>query len=159
MRYTRIAAGFTGLFLSCFAQVHITKAQTPGSLSQPDISKPGSQPFSNKASNTAGSANAPEIAPALPVPALDENASAEQLLRAARTAIVRGQTGEAQEAMERAQTRLLDRSVPLFKTDQPSRHPAIPLIQQALKALGEGDRTEAVKYVEQALPLAQPAKE
>ena len=99
------------------------------------------------------------IAPALPVPPVDENASAEEWLHAARSAIARGRTGEAQEAMERAQTRLLDRSVALFKTDRPSTHPAIPLISQASQALAAGDRAAAMQYLAQALPLAHPAKE
>jgi hypothetical protein len=126
-------------------------------FAQAEPERSGSQPFSERASNTGADARAPQVAPSLPVPPVGENASAEDLLNAARSALVRGRTGEAQEAMERAQTRLLDRSVPLFKTDRPSTHPAIPLISQAIKALGVGDRASAMRYLDQALPLAKAA--
>jgi hypothetical protein len=97
--------------------------------------------------------------PARPEPPVDENAGAEEFLHAARSAIARGHIAEAQEELERAQTRLLDRSVPLFKTRDTSTHPAIPLIAQASKALAAGDRAAAMQYVAQALPLAVPPKE
>lgn len=112
------------------------------------------QPTSTRASNTGVDPGAPQSAPQLPVAALDDNSTAEQWLVAARSAMALGQTGKAQEAMERAQTRLLDRSVPLFKTNTPSTHPAIPLIAQATRALGAGDRAGAMRLLEQAMPLA-----
>jgi hypothetical protein len=112
------------------------------------------QPASTRASNTGADTGAPQSAPRLPVAPLDDNSTAEQWLVAARSAIALGQTGKAQEAMERAQTRLLDRSVPLFRTNTPSTHPAIPLISQATRALGAGDRAGAMKLLEQAMPLA-----
>ena len=114
----------------------------------------GEQPTSNRASNTGADPGAPQSAPQLPVAPLGDNSTAEQWLVAARSAIALGQTGKAQEAMERAQTRLLDRSVPLFRTNTPSAHPAIPLISQATRALGAGDRAGAMKLLEQAMPLA-----
>ena len=142
---------------TAFAQA--PASQSPRMTSQPETGSSGSEPSSLRASNTGGDPDAPQIAPSLPLPPVDPNASAEEFLHAARSAIARGRTGEAQEALERAQTRLLDRSVPLFRTDQPSTHPAIPLISQASRALGAGDREAAMRYLDQALPLARPAKE
>ncbi len=72
-------------------------------------------------------------------------------MRAARTALLQGRTGEAQQALEMAETRALDRSVPLFQTNALSKSPLVDTIQRALKALGAGDRAGAVQYIEQAL--------
>ena len=77
---------------------------------------------------------------ALPAPNVDENAAASEFLKAAERALAAGRNGEAQQAMEMAQTRLLDRSVPMGQTDRPSDHPAIGLVREALQALAAGDR-------------------
>ena len=60
------------------------------------------------------------VAARLPEPAVNENATIHDLLIAARTALVVGRTGEAQEALERAESRRLDRSVPLLQTSTPA---------------------------------------
>src|SRR5579871_6822426 len=70
----------------------------------------GTQPMSNAASNLPGQAVRPEVAPSLPAPAVTSNQPSD-FLRAAQGAMAAGRTGEAQQAMEMAQTRLLDRSV------------------------------------------------
>jgi hypothetical protein len=72
-------------------------------------------------------------------------------LQAARSALVAGRTGEAQQALEMAQTRALDRSVPLFQTNAPSRNPLVDKIGQARAALGAHDRGRAVQIVDEAL--------
>jgi hypothetical protein len=72
---------------------------------------------------------------------------------AARNALAAGRTGQAQEAMERAQTRLLDRSTPLFQTDRPSADPAVARISEALRALGAGDRAGALRVLDATLPM------
>jgi len=98
------------------------------------------------------------LVPNLPSPTIGENASPRDYLLAARAALVLGRTGEAQQALEMAETRALDRSVPLFKTDMRIGDPLIGDIEQALKALGEGDRSRAVQIIEAALIHAeQPA--
>ena len=165
MRHQRTAISLAGSLLTFVAIGGFLTSANPSIAtaqvleSQPEVGRTGSQPSSDRASNTGADVNAPQIAPSLPLPSVDENASPEELLHAARSAIARGRTGEAQEAMERAQTRLLDHSVPLFKTNQPSTHPAIPLISEALHALGAGDRAGAMAYLDKAIPLAIPPKE
>lgn len=141
------------------AAAQVAGTQDGVTLSQLDNGRTGSQPSSDRASNIAGAAAAPEVAPSLPVPDVGPNASAQDWLNAARAALALGHTGAAQEAMERAQTRLLDRSVPLFQTRQLSTHPAIPLISDALRALGAGDRETAMRDLDKALPLAKPGPE
>ena len=66
-------------------------------------------------------------------------------LRAAQGALAAGRTGEAQQAMEMAQTRMLDRSVPLGQTGVPDSNPVVTLISQALRALGERDRAASMQ--------------
>jgi hypothetical protein len=73
-------------------------------------------------------------------------------------ALATGRTGEAQEAMEMAETRLLDRSTPLFRTDQPSGNPLVAQIEQALHALGNGDRAAAIQVLDNAIPMAAQAE-
>lgn len=94
--------------------------------------------------------------PALPAPQLGADASAAALLRAAQSALVTGRIGETQEALEMAQTRLLDRSVPLFQTNTPSQDPGVAAISQALKALATGDRETTLRHLQAALATAEP---
>ncbi len=65
------------------------------------------------------------IRPGLPAPDLSENAKASDFLRAALGAVAAGRKGQAEESLEMAQTRLLDRSVPLGRTHELSGDPAV----------------------------------
>lgn len=94
------------------------------------------------------------VAPSLPPPPLDENARPSAFLDASLTALLSGRTGEAQESLEMAQTRLLDRSVPLYQTGNPSDNPAVRQIGQALAALQAGDRVGCARLIRQALDTA-----
>jgi hypothetical protein len=91
------------------------------------------------------------IAPALPMPDVGEDGPATAYLRAAEAALATGRTGEAQQALEMAQTRLLDRSVPLGQTGVPSADPAVAQISAALQALAAGDRMGCVTQIQAAL--------
>jgi hypothetical protein len=113
-----------------------------------------SWPLSSNASNTGAGDVRSTIAPTLPAPDVGENATPQQLLVAARQSLAAGRTGQAQEALERAQTRLLDRDTPLFQTNVPSNHPAVQQISTALRALGAGDRATAMRAIDAALPIA-----
>lgn len=97
-------------------------------------------------------ADAPQ--PALPTPMIAENAPVTEILRAARTAVITSKRGEAQEALEMAQTRMLDRSVPLFQTNNPSQNPSVAAISQALQALAAGDREATLRHIETAMGAA-----
>jgi len=134
-------------------------AQATGSENIPGV-RPGHEPgvgpsfpLSPNASNIGPSDTRSNIAPTLPDPDVGEDASPRQLLMAARNALAAGRTGQAQEAMERAQTRLLDRSTPLFQTDRPSADPAVARISEALRALGAGDRAGALRVLDATVPM------
>ncbi len=111
-------------------------------------------PTSTHASNIDAQDTTSPIAPALPSPDLGPGASPVQFLHAARSALATGRTGEAQQAMEMAETRLLDRSTPLFQTNDPSRNPLIKQIGEARRALGSGDRAQSMQLLDSALSLA-----
>jgi hypothetical protein len=88
---------------------------------------------------------------ALPAPNLSEDAKPSDFLRAAQGAIAAGRKGMAVESLEMAQTRLLDRSVPLGQTHDASKSPAIAQISQALQALNAGDREGCLRSIQAAL--------
>ncbi|HEY1935709.1 MAG TPA: hypothetical protein VGG99_27190 [Acetobacteraceae bacterium] len=120
-----------------------------------DIGTGMSMPMGNRASNINGQDTRSDIAPNLPSPQLGPDASAMDYLRAAEGSLQAGRTGEAQQSLEMAQTRLLDRSVPQGDTNAPSANPAVEQIQQALQALAAGDRAQSLQLIQAAIPQAQ----
>ncbi len=125
----------------------------PGTNTRPgnEIGTGSSLPLSDRASNIGPGDTRSTIAPNLPSPQVGEDAPVQAYLQAARSALIAGRTGEAQQALEMAETRALDRSVPLFQTNAPSRNPLVDQIGQALGALGARDRGRAVQIIDQAL--------
>jgi hypothetical protein len=75
-------------------------------------------------------------------------------LRAAQSALAAGHAGEAQSALEMAQTRMLDRSVPLGQTDNPSDNPTSGQISQARQALAARDRATCMQLIQAAITSA-----
>jgi uncharacterized protein (DUF427 family) len=86
------------------------------------------------------------IAP-LPVPPLDENAPPAAFVRAAITALAAGHPGEAQEAIERAEARLLVRDVDPRRIQEPSENPLIAQLREA-RALIPTDRSQALAILQ-----------
>ena len=137
-------------------------AQLPPSANPDTGARPGNEigtgsslPLGDKASNISPADTTSTIAPNLPSPPIGENASVRDYLAAARSALLRGQTGEAQQSLEMAETRALDRSVPLFQTNVPDQNPLIGEIERALHALSAGDRGLAVQVIEMAMSHVQ----
>jgi hypothetical protein len=94
------------------------------------------------------------IAPNLPIPAGGADQRASDLLKAAQGALAAGRTGEAQQALEMAQTRMLDRSVPIGQTNNPSDNPTVQQIDGALQALAAHDRTTSMQLIQTAIGSA-----
>ena len=113
-----------------------------------------SYPLSDRASNIGPADTRSTIAPTLPTPALAPGAGPVQYLQAARASLAAGRTGEAQQSLEMAQTRLLDRSVPYNAVNAPSANPAVSQISEALRALGAGDRMRAMQIIDATIPQA-----
>ncbi len=113
-----------------------------------------SGPASTKASNTSGADTRSAIAPHFPQPRGGMNAGPRGYLRAADEALAMHHTGEAQQALEMAETRLLDRSTPVDAAGQPSQDPMVQQVSRARRALGAGDMAAARFAIQMALASA-----
>jgi hypothetical protein len=111
-----------------------------------------SEPASSQASNITPSDTRAAIAPRLPgSEAAGIDVTAQQELQMAQRDLSEHRTGAAQEALERAETRLLDRSTDQGMTDQPSMNPVAHTIAQAREALARNDLSGAQALVSQAM--------
>jgi hypothetical protein len=108
-------------------------------------------PASDNASNILPSDTRSPIAPRLPAPAIGENATPAAFLNAAQNALNAHQTGKAQEALERAETAMLQRSVPADMASQPDNGPRVSQVQMARDALAKGDVMGAKKAIAAAM--------
>ena len=90
----------------------------------------------------------------LPSPALSEDDKPSAYLSAAQSALAAGRTGEAESALEMAQTRMLDRSVALGQTGNPSDNPTSLQITQARQALAARDRAGCLQAIQAAITTA-----
>jgi hypothetical protein len=104
-----------------------------------------SEPASTRASNINRADARSQIAPRLPTPSVGENASPESYVQAAQQALRRNRTGEAQEALERAETRVLE----MHQADQ-GRIPMMDTLEQARQALGRHEVAEARRILDQS---------
>ena len=155
-----VLAGLIGA--PAFAQTGATTAQgVPPGTNADTGARPGndigtgmSLPMGTHASNINGSDTRSTIAPNLPSPSVGNAADPVAYLHAAQASLQAGKTGEAQQSLEMAETRLLDRSVPQGQTDSPSNNQAVAQIHQALSALASGDRAGAMSAIQQAIPMA-----
>ena len=102
-------------------------------------------PQSNAASNIGPADTSSAIAPRLPTPPAGDDATIRQYLLDARQALAEGRTGTAQEALERAETRMLDRAVPAPRLHQPNRSPLVEQVTAARQALGMNDTNRALQ--------------
>lgn len=89
--------------------------------------------------------------PALPSPAVDDDSSPLAFLLSARQAVTEGKLGVAQEALERAESRALVRSVRPSRASQPSQQGIVADITAARHALAAGDRALALDKISAAL--------
>ena len=131
--------------------VHHDQMAATSAASSPDVMIPGHEPLSRVASNIDAADTHSTIAPRLPSPGVGLNATPMQLLHAARDALSRKATGQAQEALERAETALLDRSTPPSNANVPDSTDAVKLIAEARQALGHHDIAQATQAVDSAL--------
>ena len=116
------------------------------------------QPTDRPASNITPFDARSVIAPALPVPPVPSGDPPRAFLFAARDAVERGLTGEAQEALERAETRLLDGTLPAAASATPDRQQAVLAIGAARDALARRDRQAAVVAIDGALAATDPSR-
>ena len=91
----------------------------------------------------------------LPVPAVADEAAPSAFVAAARNAIAAGRADEAMEAIERAESRVLIRSVRPSRAAVPSDQALVRMLAEARLALGQGDRAGALAKLAEV--LASPA--
>lgn len=107
-------------------------------------------PMSARASNIVPADTRSEIAPRLPAPDAVGN-TPEDFLRAAQRALAAGRTGQAQEALERAETRLLTRTTSASDANVPDNSPMVKQISEARNALGRRDTAAARQAINTAM--------
>jgi hypothetical protein len=107
--------------------------------------------MSSKASNISPADTKNEVAPVLPAAAVGEGASVNDYLNAAKTSLSAGKTGQAQQELEMAETRVLDRSVVANRADNASNSPLVAHIREAREDLGRGDSAGAMQMIDRAL--------
>jgi hypothetical protein len=160
MRQTLLASA-TLMALACALPAMAQPAPPPQDDSSGEhwAHQPGtgmSGPASNSASNT-GYRNSPStIAPHLPQPMQGENAPPEIYLQDAQQALAQRKTGLAQQDLEMAETRLLDRSTAPEAASMPDQRPEIAAVSHARHALGAGDVRAASNDIQMALSSAPP---
>jgi hypothetical protein len=108
-----------------------------------------SLPMSDKAGNLDAATTHSALAPNLPAPQGPEDV--RSLLLAARQDLATNQTGAAQEALERAETRALDRSIPMGTEHVPARDPLVMAVTQARGAMAAGDDRGAMAIIDGVL--------
>jgi hypothetical protein len=137
--------------LSALAQVPSGADPATGARPGHQIGVGDSLPRSGKASNIVPADTRSNIAPTLPMATVGDDAASRDYLKAARASLVAGRTGQAQQSLEMAETRVLDRSVRQGETDTPSHSQLVSRIREARHALGGGDRTQAIQLIDLAL--------
>ncbi len=144
------------LFLAAVLVAGSAAAQTMDGARAGNVIGTGmSLPRSDAASNLDQQTTRSELAPALPAPSATDDI--QSLLLDARHALQTGQTGAAQEALERAETRALDRSVPQGDERVVAADPLTAATNQARAALAAGDAAGAIRVIDSALPRAADA--
>lgn len=116
-------------------------------LAAPAFGQSGGSSLMQDAGSLMGGASGSALATKLPIPQVTDD-SALSYLKAARSALAGGKTGLAQEALERAESRLLTRDVAPSQAGSAISDPSISEISKALQALGSGQTSTALQIVD-----------
>lgn len=149
-----VPAAFAATTLRTFPQSAPT-CTNPATGARPgnEIGTGNSLPLSDKASNITPGDTAHTRHESARTPVGDD-ATPQGYLIAARTALAAGRTGETQRALEMAETRGLDRSVPLVQTNAPIRGPPVAAIEDALHALSARNWSRTMQIIESTIAHA-----
>ncbi len=110
-----------------------------------------SLPRSDNAGNISGADSRSPLAATLPDPGVDAAASTREYLTAAHGALVAGHSGQAQQALEMAETRLLGWAMFNAADARPPSGTLITQIRDARQAIGSHDNVEALRLIDLAL--------
>lgn len=119
----------------------------------PAVASSGKAPQAGSMGRAGGRSG---VAAQMPAPPSDEQASADQYLRDAQTALRNRRTGEALEALERAETRVLGGAMGQGTPSGESQDRAVAAIERAREALGHRrylrpNTSHAGQMIDQAL--------
>ena len=149
------------MLLTCAAVLGVAATATAQTTAPSNDIRPGhvpgvgdSYPASSRASNIVPGDTRSVIAPRLPAPQGGANASISQFLTDAQNSLTHGMTGRAQEALERAETAMLQRSVPADQADTPDQAPDVKLVEQARDDLARRDVNSAKQAISAAMTAA-----
>ena len=154
MRYSLLAA-FVALASMSPALAQTSTSPVTGARPGNEIGTGQSLPLGNAASNVDPGNTRSVIAPNLPSPQVAPGSPPRAFLEAAQRALVLGRTGEAQQALEQAETRMLDRSVAPSRANQPDQQAGIQAVTSALQALAAGDRARTQQLIADMLAHMQ----
>jgi len=145
-----------GVTLSITLLTGTAVAQPSANGSRPgnDAGTGTSPPMGNRTSNLTPWNTPASIGSNLPPTNEVGGEQASDYLRVAQGALAAGRTRETQQALEMAQTRMLDRSVPIGQTNNPSDNPTVKQISQALQALAGRDRATCMQLIQAAIGSA-----
>ena len=129
-----------------------TTAAAPASAQPIDLLAPPT--VTAPPNNTALSDIRPATALPLPGPPVPSSDSPRAFLEAARRVLEAGRVGEAREALERAETRLLNAPAAPVQASSPERQDAVLAIGEARRALAAHDRQGAIQAIDDALAAA-----
>ena len=90
---------------------------------------------------------------------VDADSDARGFLLSARAAVERGRTGEAREALERAETRLLGRATPPLPPVEPGYRGSVVLIASGRRSLAAHDRPATLRAIDDALAVIAVASQ
>jgi hypothetical protein len=145
MRMIYVLSMMGSLAWPALAQQNETGAR-PGN----EIGTGMSLPRSDRAGNLDAATTHSALAPNLPAP--QNSGGVRALLMEARQDLAADRSGAAQEALERAETRALDRSVPVGSEHIPAGDPVVSAVSQARAALAAGNMRGAIGIIDAALP-------
>lgn len=148
---------FGGMLLAAPLAMAQTAPPSPdGALPGNSIGTRSSLPRSPNASNINSGDAASTIAPTPPAPDVPPGSPASAYLMSASQSLAANQTGTADEALEDAETTILQRAVPAAMANMPSSDPVVAQIEQARQEIGDNNDQAANATIQQILTSNAP---
>lgn len=148
---------FSGVLLAAPLAMAQSVPQNPsGALPGNDIGTRSSLPRSPNASNINSGDMTSTIAPTPPAPDVPPGSTVSAYLISASQSLSARQTGTADEALEEAETVILQRSVPAGMGNMPSSDPVVAQIEQARQEIGDNNDQGALAIIQQILASNAP---
>ncbi|MDE1895446.1 MAG: hypothetical protein KGH91_00050 [Rhodospirillales bacterium] len=146
----------SALLAAPLAMAQMAPQTSDGALPGNDIGTRSSLPRSPNASNINSGDMTSTIAPTPPAPDVPPGSTVSAYLTSASQSLSARQTGTADEALEEAETAILQRSVPASMGNMPSSDPVVAQIEQARQDIGDNNDQGALATIQQILASNAP---